>query len=575
MAKTKHVSAKKSSRPSEKVKRPSLLECIFNKRYTDRSVHYFTTGTGVDKSTARDVTKEPTPFSFPRDTQEFSCKELYKSLTQRFREQESKYDFSTRPNFRSRQNKDILNRLYIPDDDVEDGREPGLLDIDSQYFKIIQGHPIKEKLDIRKYVEEMRETFRTRLKVGYQMDEAMKIEEKFREEQKRLNTIQSMFKLYSDSFDDFLEEDYESAKKLLQDAQEEAEKSARMDCELKQLDIQLGIVKCQLCLLEEKWKNCKMFQKFLYMISPMDWRKKHDYMNRNQDGSVSSVSEISTLVGRHKLSSTESTLSPDESQGLLLTNINRDEEPLLYFTETNELIQVFEEMELQNLSSLQRSEALSDSILTTQRGLDQARQQFETESAFLMGKIKDLETAISWEEDRAQSFKGKAKELLYGLFKDLVVSESVLNLHVFVEDVYETCIAPNDINLGMYDMMREIELKMESLLLTLDYLPFAIVKAAERETYEEGARIMKQAKEAEARVKLMEKLKKRLRRALESPTYRSGKPLKPRSNPPPIKDKKPKPEKPLTEEEKDFLNFFTDYCRHVDNPRDYLPPKID
>jgi hypothetical protein len=243
MAKTKHVSNKKSSRPSEKVKRPSLLECIFNKRYTDRSVHYFTTGTGVDKSTARDVTKEPTPFSFPRDTQEFSCKELYKSLRQRFREQESKYDFSTRPNFRSRQNKDILNRLYTPDDDVEDSREPGLLDIDSQYFKIIQGRPIKEKLDIRKYVEEMRETFRTRLKVGYQMDEALKIEEKFREEQKRLNTIQSMFKLYSDGFDDFLEEDYESAKKLLQDAQEEAEKSARMDCELKQLDNQLGIVK--------------------------------------------------------------------------------------------------------------------------------------------------------------------------------------------------------------------------------------------------------------------------------------------------------------------------------------------
>jgi hypothetical protein len=566
MAKKKHESDK-TLRLSGKV------ECVFNKRRTDRTVHYFTTGTGVDKNTARDVAKEPSPFWFPPDTEEFGYK-VYRTWRQRSREQDSQHDFRTRPNFRSRQNMDILNRLYIPDDEVEESTKPDFLDTDPQFFKMIKGRPIKEKLDIRKYVEEVRETFKTKLKVGCQMDEAMQIEQKFREEQKRLNNIQAMLKLHANNFEEFLEKDNESSKKLLRDAQQEAEKSAHMNYELKELEKQLGVVKCQLYILAEDWRNCKMFQKFLYVVSPMHWRKKHDYIHRNQNGSVSLASEMSTLFGRYRLSSTESTLSLDVLLDLCLTDINRGEEPLLYFTETDELIQVFKEMEQQNFNALLHSESLSDPTRTVQRGLEQAQQHFETESALLMGKIKDLEAAVTWEEQRAQSLKDKARELLYGLFKDVIVSESVLNLHVFVEDVYETCIGPNDGILGLHDMMRGIELKMESLLLTLDFLPVGIVKMAERETYEEEARKMKMAKEAETKLKLAEKLKRRLKRALEPPAYRSGKQLKPRSNPPPIKEKTPKQEKSFTDKEKDFLNFFTDYCHRVDNARDYLPPKI-
>lgn len=533
-------------------------------------MHYFTTGTGVTKSTARDVTKELTPFWYPPDTKEFG----YKTWRQSLREKESQYDVRTKPNFRSRQNMDILNRLYIPDDEVDESREPELLDIDPQFFKIIQGRPIKEKFGIRKYVEEVRETLRTRLKVAYQMDEAMQIEENLKEEQKRLNKVQSMHKLYADSFEEFLEEDYESSKRIFLDAQEEAEKSARMSCELKEIDKQLGTVKCQLHILAENWRNCKMLQKFLYMVSPMDWRKKHDYLNRNKDGSVTLASEMSTLFGQCRLSLTESTLSLDALLDLCLTDINRGEEPLLYFTETGDLIQVFKDMELQSLNALLHSQSLSDPTHTVQRGLEQARQHFETEPAFLRGKIKDLEAAITWEEEKVQSLKDKARELLYGLFMDLIVSESVLNLHVFVEDVYETCIGPNDGILGLYDMMNGIELKMESLVFTLDCLPLGIVKMAESETYEEKERIMKMAEEAETKLKMAEKLKRRFRRALEPPAYRRGKQLKPRSSPPPIKTKTSKKEKHLTDKEKDFLNFFTDYCYHVDNARDYLPPKL-
>lgn len=55
-------------------------------------------------------------------------------------------------------------------------------------------------------------------------------------------------------------------------------------------------------------------------------------------------------------------------------------------------------------------------------------------------------------------------ELVNGEFRKLVVDDDILNLHVFVEDVYEARIGPNDANLSVTDMMRGIEIKVLSII---------------------------------------------------------------------------------------------------------------
>ena len=570
--KTKKSDADRKLGLTRKVKRPTLQECNFSRRYTSRSVHYFTTGTGVDKGTMRDVNAEPAPFWFPRDTDEVSHRLLCKVWSKLRREESLRYDVVTRPNYRWRQSMDILKRLYVPDGEVE-CKQPGLLDIDPQYFKILEGRPIKEKLNMRKYVEDLRETLKTKLKVGYQLDEVMNMEEKFKREEIRLSNTETMSEAFADSFNEFLEEDHESSVKVLHDAQIETEKSTDMTNQLKELEKQLEGVKCEVSTLEENWRNCKLLQKFLYMASPMQWRMKHDYIHRKGPNSVLLVSEMSTLFGRYRLSSTESEVSLDKLLDLFFADIKTGEEPSLYFAKPRELLQVFQNMELQNLNCLLHSEDLTDPVQTVQQGLTEAQRRFETERTYIADRIKDLEAAIAWEEDRIQSLRDKTRELLYGLFKDQMEDENTVRLHVVVEDVYERCLERTDGNRGLAEMMRAVEMKMEGLLLSLDCMPPEIVRVAETRIYEEQARVEKEAELVEVRRKLMEKLTRRLRRALEPPAYSCGKPLKPRSEPPPIRKKKPKSEKPLTDEEKDFLNFFTDYCDHVDNARDYLALK--
>lgn len=96
-------------------------------------------------------------------------------------------------------------------------------------------------------------------------------------------------------------------------------------------------------------------------------------------------------------------------------------------------------------------------------------------------------------------------------------------MYVFVEDVYEARVAPNDANIGLADMMKAVEMKYRNFVLRLDALPQDQVVKAETECFAEFERSMRIAKEAAKRVVQIERLTHRLKRALEPPLYRKTK----------------------------------------------------
>lgn len=93
-----------------------------------------------------------------------------------------------------------------------------------------------------------------------------------------------------------------------------------------------------------------------------------------------------------------------------------------------------------------------------------------------------------------------ANFLLHGVFRDLVCSEEVLYLRVFIEDAYEACVAPNDANLDSFTMMRSIEKTYEDLSLELDSLPHEVVVACEKKGFRDEMKLMKEAEDATRKV---------------------------------------------------------------------------
>lgn len=98
-----------------------------------------------------------------------------------------------------------------------------------------------------------------------------------------------------------------------------------------------------------------------------------------------------------------------------------------------------------------------------------------------------------------------ADHLLRGVFRNLVCSEEVLYLHVFVEDTYETCVRPNDANLDSFSMMKWTERVHEELNLQLDNLPRRIVRACEKEGFRQEMKATKEAEDAMRKVEFVHK----------------------------------------------------------------------
>lgn len=72
-----------------------------------------------------------------------------------------------------------------------------ITDVDPRYFSELDARLVREKFSVRKYVEDSREILKCRLLAGQQMDDCIRIDQQFVEEQKRLDRIKvcSKFKI--------------------------------------------------------------------------------------------------------------------------------------------------------------------------------------------------------------------------------------------------------------------------------------------------------------------------------------------------------------------------------------------
>lgn len=102
-----------------------------------------------------------------------------------------------------------------------------------------------------------------------------------------------------------------------------------------------------------------------------------------------------------------------------------------------------------------------------------------------------------------QTLKRHADAVISTVYQDILTgsgSANVLTLRVWVEDVYERCIAPNDSHLTSFQMMCAVEKAVAAELLALDYLDQGHVKKARRHIYVEEKLQTKSADDAQRKV---------------------------------------------------------------------------
>ncbi|KAB0792878.1 hypothetical protein PPYR_12498 [Photinus pyralis] len=538
-----------------KLKPPSVYERVFGKPGKPRD-HYFTAGVKINESNKRNIHTEALPFSYPKDLEEFSYRIMSKAWRKNRIKRENERKYNERSSQRTRQKMDLLNRLYVEEPEVKSMKT--ILHVDPKFFTLVEGRPVACKFNRRDYIEDVRNVLRTKIVTGYREDDIMQIDENFATEVKVVQEIEVELQKYVNKFEEFLEQDYSTTMALITESDQQQSQADEQNEILLNLSKEFGSIQSTVFNLEEKWRNCKMYQKFLYLVSPMDWRENHDFYLK-QEKSNESIGDPSVFE-RFKLAPVGEVQSLANLIDQFVEDVEMQDEPELFFTEPNQLLKVFSFIELQNLNTLLHSEELAVPLEQVKEAMKYIEKSFNNQVTSLQDEIDNLEREIIWEEERAKYLEELALELINGNFKELISNDEAINLHVFVEDVYENRIGMNDSNLTMKDMMKGIETGYRDYLLQLDRLPDDLVYKAEMSCYRKEEKTMLLAEEAAKKVVQVERLMKQLTRLLEPPTYQTTRSLKWRSPPVDFKVKPPPPPRPLTEEEMDRLEFFSDFC---------------
>ncbi|OAD53367.1 Coiled-coil domain-containing protein 37 [Eufriesea mexicana] len=511
-----------------------------------RTQYYFTKG-HEHLGEARNVLEEQSPFIYPPCSLMFAYFQYWKAK-KRTTDKERRMGV-----LKSKDSHELLRSLRV-DVDIEaleakkhkDLDEAiAITDVDPQYFSELDGRIVKEKFSVRDYVEDTRDILKSRLLAGQEMDDCIRIDQQFVEEQRHLDEIK----------------DHEKSMKILQEAENEVKITREITEERNQLSVEYGRVRLDVYHWEESWRMVKMCQRFLFQVSPIAWRVEHDWIHRTASGENVTHDNADDLFGQYRM--VDEVASLDVLIDLFEQDINEAGPAELYFEDPLELIHVFRAIETQNLNALIHLESLAEPMAEMMLTIQAADLQIKSEVGEITNTINELRDSIRKLETRAAELESYANELLETVFRDSVCSEEVLCLQVFVEDAYESCVAPNDANLDTFSMMKWIEKTHEELNLELDTLPPEVVQACEKEGFKQELKAMKETEEAAKKFELMHRLLASLKRAMEPPPVKM-RPLMWRSIPKSQRLKEVPPPLEPTEEEMQYLTFFTSYCKQED-----------
>lgn len=385
----------KIKRPKPRLKPPTALERVFGRKKSKK--HYFTAGANINDSNQRNVHAEPSPFKYPDDLEEFSYKVMTKAWRDTVRHKESKLKYNERYSYQTRQKLDVLNRLYVKEPEVASMKT--ILDLDPDFFTMVEGRPVPQNFNRRDYIEDTRDVLRYKIVCGYREDDILLIEENFSVEQKIIDEITEQFQKYINNFEEFLFSDHTLSMSLLRQSEQEANIASEKYDVFRNLSKEFGSIKSTVYNLEEKWRNCKLYQKFLYLMSPQEWRNEHDYFEIKKTPSkdleeLEKDEHESSIFDRYKLASSGEVLSLENLIVQFLDDVKLQDDPLLYFETPNQLLKVFGFIEIQNLNSLLHSEELAGPLANVKEGMDQIHNKFDVEMVALQDIIDSLEGGI-------------------------------------------------------------------------------------------------------------------------------------------------------------------------------------
>ncbi|XP_045146086.1 cilia- and flagella-associated protein 100 [Echinops telfairi] len=373
------------------------------------------------------------------------------------------------------------------------------------------------------------------------------------------------------------------------------------------LAVTKGTWDSEISKFEDTLQHYKTYKDFLYNLSPKEWfEQKERKLTFKNSRELVTVSRESMLLGdkgpqrsRNRLSSpwakdsrgskkplkphhgvrlglilSNSSIQPSiqlsvpnglESKGsssnvlLVQEDPDSDGENLeLYFTEPQQLLDLFTKLEEENLSLIQNTQEMEETLEELNFNLKKTQIRMDREIKQLKQWISTMMMSITQEEERAYELELKARVFHFGEYHGAQQDKLLESLNYKVLDVYRHCIGSHqDANLGTVQMLTIIEHQLGELLESLERVPPGKVEQAEKAKEKERRLRLREEKTQMQKLLQEERLRRARARAQADIKKKKGRKLVSRSKPPVLKTKKSSEHIFMDKDKEELILFFT------------------
>ncbi|KAG7478400.1 hypothetical protein MATL_G00080140 [Megalops atlanticus] len=446
-----------------------------------------------------------------------------------------------------------------------------------------------DKESINEFIRKKREMFLLEYALTVKREEMQNLEEVAAAEERKLMRAEKFLEKDSIMFDEFLKENDKNSVEAIRIAEQEAKVKLEKVSEIKRITAKMVAIKSDISKYEDILKEYSMYKDFLLKLSPQEWQEEQAQKRKTQGanpardkdndkdkdkktGQQDKRAESQSSTGRRELPplrdprvpSRQSPKPASQSQKPTAESRTEDpslsdyeEEPELYFTDPQQLLDLLTELEEQNLSLIQNSRETEEALEELRQVMEQTRQKMERETEQLMRQIDLMTQNIQQEEDRAAELEIKARLFSYGKYKEDDQDSMLESLGQKVEEVFRSCVGDSEGNLSTLQMLTAIEGKLGELLENVETIPRDRVLMAERAKERERRLRLREEKIQQQKQHQEERLRKALERAQADISKTTGRKLMFRSQPPERKIKQNLDQDNTDKEKEEHLYFFT------------------
>lgn len=532
------------------------------------------------------------PFTIPHDNDVFMLRDKERQKKKQERIQQRSLKVHEKTTYTSRVNAKTAAMRKIGDDNEDDFVEEekkkdkdGVIAVkdDPQFTLAITRDRHVEKENLADFISKKREMFLVQYSLGVKRDEMRKLEEIAQAEEKKLELAEQYLEEDAAMFDEFLKENDKNSVEAIKIAEAETKLKLEKVAEIKKINAQMMAIKSEISKNEDTLKEYMLYKQFLDSLTPQEWKddkrkaKEEKKKAKQRDKSSLSKKRISIISSDRNSSrgSRKESRASSKLAGSPLVKMQRsdaedspasvyetdeeesDTEPDLFFGDPQQLLDIFAELEEQNLSLIQNSQETEEALEELRQTIKQTQERMNRETEILKGQIDFLNDAINREEERAKELEMKSKMFSYGEFKAEDQEKMLQTLNKKVEEVYRNCIGDNEANISTLQMLTNIENRLEELFEQIEVMPPDRVEMAEKAKEKDRRLRLREEKMELQRLHQEDRVRRALERAQAEPKKKTGKPLMFRSEPPQTRRKQQDADKKQDKEEEELKYFFT------------------